>query len=130
MEFERVDEAIAMSAMYMANHSKMRGIVALTESGSTPLWMSRISSGIPIFAYSSQEKTLNKVTLFRGVFPVRFDCDKQDHAEVNREIVAILRARKQCVNGDRFIITKGDLQGIEGGTSALKVVTIGEGLTP
>lgn len=130
MEFKRVDEAIAMSAMYMANHSKVKGIVSLTESGSTPLWMSRISSGIPIFAFSSQEKTLNKSTLFRGVFPVAFEPSSQDHAEVNRQIVAKLRKRGLADNGDCFIITKGDLQGIEGGTNALKVITIGEGLTP
>ena len=69
IQFERDDEAIAMSAMYMANHTKIKGIVALTESGSTPLWMSRISSGLPIFAFSSSERTLGRVTLFRGVFP-------------------------------------------------------------
>ena len=71
-QFECVDEAIAMTAMYMANHSKIKAIVALTESGATPLWMSRISSGIPIFAFSGTERTLGKVTLYRGVFPVCF----------------------------------------------------------
>ncbi|MFI3137032.1 MAG: pyruvate kinase [Methylococcaceae bacterium] len=130
-QFERVDEAIAMSAMYMANHSNVKGIVSLTESGSTPLWMSRISSGIPIYAFSSQAHTLGKVTLYRGVFPVLFTLDADDdHAEVNRKIVARLRKRHLAEMGDRFIITKGDLTGVQGGTNALKVVTIGEGLTP
>ena len=92
IEFERDDEAIAMSAMYMANHTKIKGIVALTESGSTPLWMSRISSGIPIFALSSSEETLGRVTLFRGVFPIYHKIDEtHDHAEVNRAIVSELR---------------------------------------
>ena len=132
IQFQRVDEAIAMSAMYMANHTTINGIAALTESGSTPLWMSRISSGIPIFAFSSHEKTLGKVTLFRGVFPIYFDLhlQEQDHAEVNREIVHQLRRLNQAQNGYKFIITKGDLSGVEGGTNALKVITVGEGLTP
>jgi len=130
-KFERIDEAVAMSAMYMANHTKIKGIVSLTESGSTPLWMSRISSGIPIFAFSSQEKTLGKVTLFRGVFPMYFELNgKDDHAEVNREIVAKLKRWHKAKDGDKFIITKGDLTGVEGGTNALKVIVIGQGLTP
>ena len=129
-QFARVDEGIAMSAMYMANHMNIAGIVSLTESGSTPLWMSRISSGIPIFAFSSQEKTLGKTTIYRGVFPVFFTNEAQDHAEVNREILAELKKLGQAQHGDRFIITKGDLTGLAGGTNALKVVTLGEGLTP
>lgn len=129
--FQRVDEAIAMSAMYMANHTDdVKAIVALTESGATPLWMSRISSGIPIYAFSGQEKTLGKVTLYRGVFPIFFSLESQDHATVNREIVDLLRVKEQAQNGDKIIITKGDLTGQKGGTNALKVVTIGEGLTP
>jgi pyruvate kinase len=92
--------------------------------------MSRISSGIPIFAFSSQEKTLGKVTLYRGVFPLYFSHEAQDHAAVNREIVALLKERGQAEQGDKIIITKGDLTGLQGGTNALKVVTLGEGLTP
>lgn len=131
IEFERDDEAIAMSAMYMANHTKIKGIVALTESGSTPLWMSRISSGIPIFALSSLEETLGRVTLFRGVFPIYHKIDEtHDHAEVNRAIVNELRKWNLAKNGDKFIITKGDLTGVKGGTNALKVIVVGQGLTP
>ncbi|MGR9012886.1 MAG: pyruvate kinase [Gammaproteobacteria bacterium] len=124
LQFERVDEAIAMSAMYLANHSKINGIAALTESGSTPLWMSRISSGIPIFALSPHQETLGKVTLYRGVFPVLFIHDLSDHAEVNRAIIAELKKRGVATDGDTFIITQGDLEGIPGGTNALKVITV------
>ena len=131
IQFERDDEAIAMSAMYMANHTKIKGIIALTESGSTPLWMSRISSGIPIFAMSSSEPTLGRVTLFRGVFPIYHRIDPQhDHAEVNRDVVRELRKWNLAKDGDKFIITKGDLSGIKGGTNALKIIIVGQGLTP
>ncbi len=129
-EFERVDEAIAMSTMYLANHTRIAGIAALTESGSTPLWMSRIRSGLPIFAFSSNEETLGKVTLYRGVFPIPFEFESADHVEVNRDIINKLKERGQAKQGDQFIITKGDLTGQSGGTNALKVVTVGEGLTP
>jgi len=130
LQFERVDEAIAMSAMYLANHTKIRGIAAITQSGATVLWMSRISSGIPIFAFSCEEKTLGKVTLYRGVFPVYFTYAEQDHVEVNQNIVSELRRWNRAKEGDKFIITKGDLTGVKGGTNALKVITVGEGLTP
>lgn len=131
VDFERDDEAIARSAMYMANHTQITGIVALTESGATPLWMSRISSGLPIFAMSRLEKTLGKVTLYRGVFPIYFPLElNMDHGEVNRNIVKELRKWNQAKDGDKFIITKGDLNGVEGGTNTLKVVVVGQGLTP
>jgi pyruvate kinase len=130
LEFERVDEAIAMSAMYLANHTKIKGIVALTESGSTALWMSRISSGIPIFAFTGAEEALGRVTLYRGVFPMEFKTTDHDHAEVNRDIVKQLRKWNLAKDGDKFIITKGDLTGVKGGTNALKVIVVGQGLTP
>ena len=92
--------------------------------------MSRISSGIPIYAFTSHEKTASKVTLFRGVFPFHFSHEAQDHVEVNREIIEELRKRNRARTGQKFIITKGDLTGVKGGTNALKVVTVGEGLIP
>ena len=67
------EEAIAMAVMYTANHMKVRAIVALTESGATPLWMSRIRSDIPIYAFTRHEATRRRVTLYRGVYPVPFD---------------------------------------------------------
>ncbi len=129
-KFERIDEGIAMSAMYLANHTDIAGIAALTESGSTPLWMSRISSGIPIFAFSRNEDTLNRVTIYRGVFPVHFPFESVDKIEINRNIINKLKARKHAKKGDQYIITKGDLDGQSGGTNSMKVVIVGEGLTP
>ncbi len=128
--FERTDEAIAMAAMYLANHSDVQGLVSLTESGATPLWMSRIRSGLPIFAFSSHEPTLGKVTLYRGVIPIYFELKDQSDEQLNKEIIELLKKFTYAEKGDTFIITKGDLTGKEGGTNALKVVTIGEGLIP
>jgi pyruvate kinase len=124
--FSHIDEAIAMSAMYMANHTNITGIASLTETGSTTLWMSRISSSIPIFAFSSHEKTLGKVTLYRGVFPIPFTHEKMANADVNRYIIEKLRSRGLVNTGDAYIITKGDATGHSGGTNSLKVITVGE----
>jgi pyruvate kinase len=123
-KFERIDEAIAMSAMYMANHTKIAGIASLTESGSTPLWMSRISSDIPIFAFSSCERTLGQVTLYKGVFPIPFAKEKMESASVTQSLIKALKARGVVKPGDALIRTKGDLTGASGGTNSLKVITV------
>ncbi|WP_127478656.1 pyruvate kinase [Sulfurivermis fontis] len=125
-QFTYIDEAIAMATMYTANHLNVKAIAALTESGSTPLWMSRISSGIPIYAMTRHVETRRKVTLYRGVYPVSFDVQTTDHAEVNREAVDELLRRGAVRDGDLVIITKGDLMGVHGGTNAMKIVKVGE----
>ena len=123
--FGRVDEAIAMASMYTANHLKVRAIATLTESGSTALWMSRISSGIPIFALSRHESTNRKVNLYRGVFPVYFPTIHTNHAEANMEAVELMKKHGTIADGDLVIITKGDLMGTGGGTNAMKIVEVG-----
>ena len=128
--FDDVDEAIAMATMYTANHLGAAAIISLTETGSTPLWMSRISSGIPIYAMTSQVRTRRKVTLYRGVYPVSFNTDIADHAIINKEAVDDLVRRGAVRDGDLVIITKGDLAGTAGGTNAMKIVKVGEMYSP
>ncbi len=122
--FERIDEAIAMSAMYIANHLEVRAIGALTETGSTPLWMSRISSGIPIFALTPHERVCRKMTLYRGVYPITFHHKTADHAILNKGIVEEFLKRGLADMDDLVILTKGDLTGVKGGTNALKISRI------
>ena len=124
--FRQVDEAIAKAAMYTANHTGVKAIAALTESGATPLWMSRISSGIPIYALTRHVETRRKVTLYRGVYPVSFDVTTTDHPQLNREAIDELRRRGAVRDGDLVIITKGDLTGVHGGTNAMKIIRVGE----
>jgi len=123
--FKRVDEAIAMASMYTANHLGVRAIASLTETGSTALWMSRISSGIPIYALSRHESTNRKVNLYRGVFPIYFPTVHTNHAEANQEAVDLMKKQKAVEDGDLVIITKGDLMGTDGGTNAMKIVEVG-----
>jgi pyruvate kinase len=126
MRFKRADEAIAKATMYTANSLGVKAIAALTESGATPLWMSRISSGIPIFAMTRIVETRRKVTLYRGVYPVSFDMTTPDHATVNKEAIEELMRRGAVRDGDLVIITKGDLMGVHGGTNAMKIIRVGE----
>ena len=124
--FGRVDEAIAMAAMYTANHLGVKAIAALTETGSAVKWMSRISSGIPIYAMTRQVPTQRKVTLFRGVYPVSFDVASTNIHEVNREVIEELLRRGTVREGDLVIITKGDRSGVEGQTNIMKIMRVGE----
>ena len=128
--FKKVDEAVALSTMYAANHLKVKAIAALTESGSTPLWMSRISSGIPIYALTSHVGTRRKVTLYRGVYPISFSTNTRDHAAINIEAVDELKRRGVVRDGDLVILTKGDLMGQLGGTNAMKILRVGDVAPP
>ncbi len=125
--FERVDEAIAMATMYTANHLNVRAIAALTESGSTALWMSRISSGIPIYSLSTHQRTNRKVSMYRGVTPVDFPViEENNHAAANQIAIDVLLNEGVVTDGDLVIITKGDLMGTGGGTNAMKIVKVGD----
>ncbi|MGD9592666.1 MAG: pyruvate kinase, partial [Candidatus Berkiella sp.] len=122
-QFKRHDQAIAMAAMYVANHIPIKAIVALTESGSTPLWMSRVRSGIPIYALSRHAVTCGRMTLFRGVYPVDFDVTQYKIWEISRYALGTLIKLGILEPGDKVIVTKGDVMGIGGFTNALKILT-------
>ncbi len=124
LTFGRVDEAIAMATMYTANHLKMNAIASLTESGATVLWMSRISSGIPIYALTTERGTLRKVTLYRGVYPVRVCDDCIDPYHVTKGIIDVLKSKNIVVSGDRIVITRGDMLGDQGGSNIMKIVSV------
>ncbi|TCT20656.1 pyruvate kinase [Thiobaca trueperi] len=124
--FGRVDEAIAMAAMYTANHLGVKAIAALTETGSTVKWMSRISSGIPIYAITRFAPTRRKVRLFRGAYPIAFDVSSTDIHEVNYEVIEELLRRGTVRDGDLVIVTKGDRSGVEGQTNIMKIMRVGE----
>jgi len=124
--FGRVDEGIAMAAMYTANHLGVKAIAALTETGATVKWMSRISSGIPIYAMTRFPATRRKVRLFRGAYPVSFDVASTDIHEVNKEVIEELLRCGTVRDGDLVIITKGDRSGVEGQTNIMKIMRVGE----
>jgi pyruvate kinase len=123
-KFEMVDEAIAMAVMYTANHLKVKAIIALTESGSTTLWMSRIRSDIPIYAFTPHEETSRRVTLYRGVYPVKFTTGTTEARQLYRDIFSTLLSRELVEEGDLVIFTKGELSGVSGGTNSMQIVEV------
>lgn len=122
--FDRIDDAIALSAMYVANHADIKAIAAFTESGSTARRMSRISSGIPIFAMVPDEKICRRVTLYRGVYPVQVDLKRGEPSQINQAAIHQLQELGIVSNGDLVIITAGEMTGQFGGTNTLKIIQI------
>ena len=126
--FETISEAVAMSSMYTANHIGAKAICSLTETGGTCLWMSRISSGIPIFAFTRHTTTRRRVALYRGVYPMKFDITHTDPLEANKQMIDQLIEQNIVAEGDFVIITKGDLRGERGATNNMKIIQVGQAL--
>jgi len=122
--FTAVDETIAMAAMYAANHFGVTCIAALTESGNTPLLMSRISSGIPIIALTPHIDTRRKVTLYRGVYPTTVDYTGLSDEEVQDKILLELKAKGVTKAGDLVVVTRGQSRGLMGGTNQMEIVKV------
>jgi pyruvate kinase len=122
--FMRTDEAIAAAVMYTANHLDVRAIVALTESGSTALWMSRIRSDIPIYAFTRHAATQRRVTLYRGVYPVNYDVTHPRPERMYGSIFERMLEDGLAEEGDLIIVTKGELSGVSGGTNSMKILKV------
>jgi pyruvate kinase len=125
-QFKFVDEAIAMATMYTANHLDIEAIIALTESGTTPLWMSRINSSIPIYGLSRHGTTQRKMALYRGVYPIPFDATHIDRRVLNQAAIEELQHLGILKDSDLVIITKGDFIGVHGKTNSMKIVSVGQ----
>ncbi len=125
-DFARADEAIAMSAMFTAVHIDIKAIAALTQSGSTTLWMSRMNTDVPIYALTPEVKTRRKLTLFRGVYPVNFKSTTSDRETLLIEAEEELRRRGAVREGDLILLTFGEAIGKTGGTNTMKIVRVGD----
>jgi pyruvate kinase len=126
--FLRADESIAMSAAYTSLHMNIKAIAALTQSGSTCLWMSRHSTHVPIYALTPEVETRRKVTLFRGVYPINFKVSKDtSREELLQAAEEELRRRGAVREGDLILLTIGEPIGKSGGTNTLKIVKVGSG---
>ncbi|MBN7797034.1 pyruvate kinase [Parahaliea mediterranea] len=124
-QFSSAQETIAMSAIYAANHyPNVRGIACLTESGTTPLLMSRLSSGLPIFGLSNQSGTLQKLCLCRGVIPLYFDADVFDQADIDARAIEFLMDGGYLQKGDSILLTRGEVMGRPGSTNIMKILPV------
>ncbi len=119
--FDSVEETLAMSAVYAANHQRgVKAIVSLTETGRTVLLMSRLTSGIPIFAFSPNSATCRRVSLYRGVFAM----SSRSPAPTVEDCVEALKAAEHVAVGDLILMTMGDRIGVDNHTNTLKIVRV------
>jgi pyruvate kinase len=128
--FTRVDQSIAMAALFTAYHLKVKCIASLTESGSTALWMSRLNCGVPIYALTSQTGTRYRCALFRDVYPLMVKYVGHDREELLQEAEKTLVQNKVVKEGDLIVLTIGEPIGKSGGTNTMKIVKVGEHLKP
>ncbi|MDY7575982.1 pyruvate kinase [Actimicrobium sp. CCI2.3] len=124
LTFTRIDQSIAYGALFTAYHLRVKAIVALTESGSTPLWMSRHNIDIPIFAMTPSMATQRKAALYRNVRPFELE-QSTDPDVVLKNVQDLLLAKGVVEKGDMIVVTWGEPMGQAGGTNALKIVKIG-----
>jgi len=125
VRFQKIDQAIAMAAMYMAQNVSVQAIVALTESGSTAQWLSRVQSSVPIFALSPNVASRRRMAMYRDVYPVAHQPEGDDLNLIVEELLKLLKHKGLIKAGDRVIVTMGDKTGNQGGTNALRFVELG-----
>jgi pyruvate kinase len=124
--FTRIDQSIAMAALFTGCHLKARAIAALTQSGSTALWMSRLNAGIPIYALTEEVRTRFKVSLYRGVYPILLHQSGKDRDQVLRDAEKALMDCGAVEPDDMIVLTVGEPIGSPGGTNTMKIVKVGE----
>jgi pyruvate kinase len=123
-----VDLSIAMAALFTAFHLKVKAIAALTESGATALWMSRLNCGVPIYALTSQTSTRYRCALLRDTYPLMVKYVGHDREELLREAEKVLVDNGVVRSGDLIVLTIGEPIGKAGGTNTMKIVRVGEQL--
>ena len=124
--FTRVDQSIAMAALFTAYHLKVKAIASLTESGSTALWMSRLNCGVPIYALTSQTATRYRCALMRDTYPLMVKYVGSDREELLLEAEEVMLRAGVVQNGDLIVLTIGEPIGKAGGTNTMKIVKVGE----
>ncbi|AMO69167.1 pyruvate kinase [gamma proteobacterium BDW918] len=127
--FVAADESVAMGAMYIANHMQgVTAIISLTETGNTPLLMTRIFSDIPVFAFTPNAKTESRVALYRNVIPISYQVADVPADKINESVVSELLRRGLVAERDWVILSKGDYNNVHGGTNTIKIVNVGDRL--
>jgi pyruvate kinase len=123
--YTRVDQSIAMSALFIAHHLKVKAICSLTQSGSTALWISRVDSGVPVYALTPEERSRRRMTLYREVHPLVIQYNSSDREQVLAEVERRLLEAKVVDVGDLIVLTIGEPIGKAGGTNSIKIMKIG-----
>ena len=124
--FARIDQAIAMAALFTAVHMKVKAICARTQSGSTALWISRLDSGVPVYALTPEEGSRRRMSLYREVHPVLMTFKASDRESLLLEAEHKLLDLGVVARGDLMLLTIGEPIGKSGGTNTLKIVRVGD----
>jgi pyruvate kinase len=123
--FTRIDQSVAMAALFTAHHLGVKAIAALSQSGSTALWISRHNVGCPIYALTPEVAAQRQMALYRNVRPLFLE-QSNDREAVLRAGEDLLVAKGLVQRGDLIVMTMGEPMGKSGGTNALKIVRVGE----
>ncbi|PKO25746.1 MAG: pyruvate kinase [Betaproteobacteria bacterium HGW-Betaproteobacteria-8] len=126
-DFQRVDEAIAMAAIYTARHLKVKAIAALTQSGASAQWLSRGDAEVPIYALSPEKTARRKLTLYRGVYPFPIDQSDKGRDMILREMENTLLRHAVIQQGDLVLLTFGEPIGEAGDTNTMRIIKVGQG---
>jgi pyruvate kinase len=121
--FTRIDQSIALGALFTAYHLNVKAIAALTESGSTALWMSRHRIHTPIFALTKRIGTQRAMAMYRNVTPIQIDVSK-DRDTALTEVEQVLLSKGVVQSGDMVALTVGEPMGEAGGTNTLKIIKV------
>jgi len=124
--FTRIDQSVAMGALFTAHHLQVKAIATLTQSGSTALWISRLNCGVPIYALTTDARTRYKVGIYRGVYPLMIHYAGHDREALLFEAEEELIRAGAVEVGDLIVLTYGEPIGQAGGTNTLKIVRVGE----
>ncbi len=120
---ETVDESIALSAIYAANHLEcVSACICLTESGNTALIMSRLSSALPIYGISRHLESCQRMSLYRGVIPIYFDVTCQPEDNTHQLALNTVAATGAIQTNERVTVTCGDISGTGGTTNTMKIL--------
>jgi len=128
--FTRIDQSIAMAAMWTAYHLNVKAIASLTQTGSTALWMSRLNCGVPVYALTPEIRARNQMTLYREVYPLLMSQTHHDRDVLLWEAEQVLLEQGVVDYGDLIVLTIGEPIGASGGTNTLKIVRVGDHPAP
>ncbi|KNH06003.1 Pyruvate kinase [Candidatus Burkholderia brachyanthoides] len=123
--FTRIDQSIAMGALFTAFHLGAKAVVALTESGSTALWMSRHWTHVPIFGLTPRVASERTMALYRNVTPLHLDTNMDRDLALNQALEVVV-SKGYAARGDMVVLTVGEPMGAAGGTNTLKIVRVGD----
>ena len=126
--FTRIDQTISLAAIWTAHHLKVKAIAALTESGATALWMSRLNCGVPVYALTPRPEAVTRMSLYRAVFPLFMTQRPTTRDELLHDAEQLLTDAGIVEKGDFIVLTAGDPMGTSGGTNTLKIVRVGDQL--